>query len=125
MGEATGIDQQVNVITDDSGMKSYLKRVHSFVQEVIQTGASSESSEAPASEIIARIEAAGVTTQDLSASSLLEGLRKGIVEVAQGWISGALETAIAKAELGASQQIVASQSLLEDNSWTSPQIDAS
>jgi hypothetical protein len=129
--EAIGIDQQINVITDVLGMKAYLKRVHSFAQEVTQTmpsgqhtSAISERSEAPAAELIARIEAAGVRTQDLPTCSLLEGLRKGLADIAQGWISGDLQTAIDKAELAASHQIVASQSLLEDNSWTSPKIDA-
>lgn len=130
--ETVGIDQQVNVIRDALGMKRYLERVQSFVRGIIQTStsgqrgdASSESNESASTDVIARIKSAGVMMQDSHSSSLLDGLRVGIAEVAEAWNSGTLQVAIDEAELAASRRIVASQSLLEGNVWSTPQIEDS
>jgi len=126
---AVGIDQQINVIKSEDGMETYLGRVRDFVQKVLHIGASASDScpENPQTNpviacIAERIRRAcgTVTLTDEQALVLVQALRSKLLEIAEGWTSGTVAGVIERAEVAASERIIATQRLIEDDKWTAP-----
>lgn len=94
-GAVVGIDQQVNLITDEDGMAEYLQRVRQFVTHLMRNDfAHMKMQEAETKVQSAILEVSKAEVSRECAQALLRGIREGLVSFAEKWADGAFEAAL-------------------------------